>query len=278
MKECSDKHNKKHINSNSQYILMPRLSTLKVFLDRLYDTDTGSSLKTGAHTKKRKKDTKQKGIILRGKGYVKKIALCVNATNETIQLAIDSKADMLIAHNIEELDKTVAEKKFAILKDTRITLYVTGMSMDTLYVYGTDYILAKAIGLKSTQRLEKKTKRGLFGTSRISTYQMFQRRINWLTHEASEAYQNNKETIKKAAVCMGETPEEHILKIAVDNSCNTILCNTGNIALKTSAKDLNINLFIANYTATEKLTLLALKKIIDDKFTTKTVLLDEPDY
>lgn len=252
---------------------MPRLSTIKIFLDRLYNIHGSTeNVITDLCT------TKDKSIILHGKDYVKKIALCVNATSETIQAAIDAKVDMLIAHNSEELDKDSKEKKFQALKDSRITLYVIGMSMDTLYVYGTDHVLAKAIGLKYTQRLEKETNRGLFGTSRISTYKMFLRRINWLTHEASEAYQNNKETIKKAAVYMGETPEEHMLKIAADNGCNTILCNTGNIALKTSAKDLNINLFIANYTATEKLALLALKKIIDDKFTTKTVLLDETDY
>ncbi len=252
---------------------MPRLSTLKIFLDRLYNLHgSRENIITDLCA------SKNKGIIIHGKNYIKKIALCVNATNETIQSAIDSKADMIIAHNSEELDKESTEKKLAILKDTRTTLYIIGMSMDTLYVYGTDHVLAKAIGLKYTQRLEKEKNRGLLGTSRISTYKMFQRRINWLTHEASEAYQNNKEKIKKAAVYMGNTPEEHILKIAADNGCNTILCNTGNIALKTSAKDLNINLFIANYTATEKLTLQALKKIIDDKFTTKTVLLDEPDY
>ncbi len=246
---------------------MPRLSTLKTFLDRLYDTNI-----------RKKKAAKDKGIIIRGKGYVKKIALCVNATNETIQSAIDSKADMIIAHNSEKLDKNSKEKKLQTLKDNKITLYVIDISLDTLYVYGTDYVLAEAIGLKSTQPLEKKTGRGLFGTSRISTYNMFLRRINWLTHEATEAYQNNKETIKKAAIYMGETPREHILKIAADNNCSTLLCNTGNIALKTSAKDHNINLFIANYTATERLTLQALKKIIDDKFTTKTILLNETDY
>ncbi len=252
---------------------MPRLSTIKIFLDRLYDIHSSTKNRTTNTCA-----TKDKGIIIRGKGYVKKIALCVNATNETIQSAIDSKADMLIAHNSEELDKESTKKKLAILKDTRTTLYIIGMSMDTLYIYGTDHVLAKAIGLKSTQRLEKETNRGILGTSRISTYQMFQRRINWLTHEATEAYQNNKETIKKAAVYMGDTPKEHILKIAADNGCNTILCNTGNIALKTSAKDQNINLFIANYTATERLAIRTLKKIIDDKFTTKTVLLDETDY
>ena len=252
---------------------MPRLSTIKIFLDRLYNIPSSTeNIITDLCA------TKDKGITLRAKDYVKKIAVCLNATNQTIQSALDSKADILIAHNSEELDKDSKEKKLTSLKDNRITLYVIGMSMDTLYIYGTDHILAKAIGLKPTQRLEKEKNRGLFGTSRISTYKMFLRRINWLTHEASEAYQNNKETIKKAAVYMGKTPEEHILKIAADNGCNTILCNTGNIALKTSAKDLNLNLFIANYTATEKLTLVALKKIIDDKFTTKTVLLDETDY
>ncbi|MEA3342804.1 MAG: Nif3-like dinuclear metal center hexameric protein [archaeon] len=244
---------------------MPRLSTLKQFLDGFYDTKTAP----------RKKN---KGIITRGKDYVKKIALCTNATTETIQAAIDSKADMLIAHNLEELDEKSEEKKLSLLKDNRITLYIIGISMDTLYVYGTDYVLAKAVGLKSLQKLDKKNKRGLYGNSRISTYEMFLRRINWLTHEASEAYKNNKNKIKKVAIHAGEPPEKRILITAEKSGCDTFLCNEEDIKLKTTAKDLKINLFIANYTATERLALQALKKIINNKFTTKTLLLDETDY
>ncbi|MFH1432615.1 MAG: Nif3-like dinuclear metal center hexameric protein [archaeon] len=252
---------------------MPRLSTLKQFLDDLYGTPDYKFTKKSASI-----SAEKPRAITHGTSYVKKIALCVNATNETIKEAMKRKADIIIAHNSEFLDEKSTEEKQKILKDNQITLYVTGQSMDTLYVYGTDYILAKAMGLKVPQVLDTKTGRGLFGSSRISTYEMFLRRINWLTHEASESYKNSSDTIRKAAIYAGETPKEAILELASKNGCNALLANTADISLKTAAKDMGISLFIANYTATERMSLVALKKIIDDRFTTTAFILKETDY
>lgn len=243
---------------------MARLSDIKQFLDDLYETENIGELKTG--------------IITRGKDQIKVVALCVNAAIGTIRNAIDSNADMLIAHNQEVLGEKSTEEKLSVIKDKRVTFYVTGASMDTHEVYGTDYLIAKAMGLESQNILDKKNSRGLYGISGIHTYPMFLRRINWLTHASSESYQNNSGKIRRIAIYAGKLPKADLLQIARDNNCDTFLCNCGDPALKTCAEDLKVNLFIANYTATEKLGLVALKKLIDGQFTIKTLILDEPKY
>ena len=246
---------------------MPRLSTIKDLLDEIYLSE------------KPKKRTiwhkKQQGIIIRGNDYVRKIAMCVNATDETIKKARDIKADFLLAHNFDDIDDRSTEKKLECLKKSNMTLYVTGLLMDRAYVYGTDYVLARSLGLKCITVLDKKNSRGIFGTPRASTYNMFLRRINWLTHAASEAHENNSEDIKRVAIYSGMIPKKRIIDLSEDTGCDTLLCNTADFATKTAAKDLGMNLIIANYTATEILGLKALKNLIEELHSTDVILLDE---
>lgn len=250
---------------------MPRLSTIKELLDEIYLSESEKPKKRTLWHKKRQ------GIIIRGSDYVKKIAMCVNATNETIKKARDIKADFLLAHNFDfdDAEERSTEEKLACLKKNRITLYATGILMDRAYVYGTDFVLARSLGLKSITVLDKKNNRGIFGTPRASTCEMFLRRINWLTHEASEAYQNNSRDIRRVAIYAGMIPKKRIIDLAEDTGCDTLLCNTADFATKSSAKDHGMNLFIANYTATEILGLKALKNLLEEIHSSDVILLGE---
>lgn len=240
---------------------MPRLSTIKELLDEIY------------LSKKPKK--KNQGIIFRGKDYVRKIAMCVNATDDILKKAESVKADFLLAHNFDDIDERSTEEKLSLLKKNRMTLYSTGTLMDRAYVYGTDYVLARSLGLKAITVLDKKDSRGVFGTPRAGAFNMFLRRINWLTHEASEAHENNTRPIKRVAIYAGAVPRKRIIDLAEDTGCDTLLCNTADFATKASAKDLGMNLIVANYTATEILGLKALKNLLEELHSADVILLDE---
>ena len=232
--------------------------------------------------RKFRKDSKN-GLVVRGRKEVQRIGIAANTTTETINRAAKRGVDLLMVHHggWASTDLDLLRQKFALLRKRQISLYIAHAPLDGKAGYGNSISLAHALNLTVVKRFAPYcgAPAGVLATQRARQLSAFLQKLRNRINPKLEYVGKQRSMVRKVAIITGGMGRNiPWLQQAVGAGCDTFLCGECSQFFKIYAAEKGINLICAGHTATERHGLIALGKILKQKFGVWVVRIRERLY
>ncbi len=220
------------------------------------------------------------GLQVENGGTVSRIAASVDASLATAQLAIESKADLLIVHHGFFWSKTTPwtgnrYELLQLLLNYNLAVYSSHLPLDCHPKLGNNAQLAKALGFKKPEPFfnEKGRDIGLRFNQPIKR-DALQSKLELAVNGPVTTLPGGGKTCSKIGIVTGGAGAE-IAKAAAEG-CDTFITGEGPHWTFALAEDLGINVFYAGHYATETFGVKALSEHLSKKFKLPWSFLDHP--
>ncbi len=222
------------------------------------------------------------GLQIEGKKTINKIAFAVSAQRSSIEKAVSEKADALIVHHglfwkfhgVRTLTGPFAKRVLPLVKH-EINLIGYHLPLDAHIEYGNAAGIAKKLNLTNLQPFgdHKGMPTGVSATfsKPISATELKAQLKSILDHDV--LYSNpDKEEINSIGIITGGANGDwvHCLRDGIDAYL------TGEMSEHDyhESRESGIHMFAGGHNATEKFGVLALKKLIEEKFNVECIFID----
>jgi len=226
------------------------------------------------------KDYSKNGLQVEGKEKIEKILFSVSISLEVIKKAIEIQADMIIVHHglfwgIEEVIKGKFKEKMKLLIENDINLCAWHLPLDKHNKIGNNVSIInffKPVRIKPF---------GFYEGQKIS-YEAYLRKPEKLKDIVSCLVKNlnasplvldfGPDKVRRFAVVSGGG--QKMFKEAVEKKLDLYITGEASEFCFEMARENKINFIAAGHYNTEKTGILALKKLIEEKFKLKTFFFD----
>ena len=210
------------------------------------------------------------GLQIEGKDNIRKVALAVSATKDSISQAIDFQADAMIVHHglfwkfhgVRTITGPFAARVKPLIEND-INLFGYHLPLDAHIEHGNAAMVAKKIGLENLNPFGdyKGMPTGVYGTFKKSLKPQELKSLikNQLGHEVLHSSPSDKEINTMAIITGGANGDWiHCLKDNIDAYL------TGEMSEHDwhEAKESNVHMFAAGHNATERYGVQALMEIL----------------
>jgi dinuclear metal center YbgI/SA1388 family protein len=229
------------------------------------------------------KDIAVNGIQVENEAVIKKISFAVDASLETIELAAENKSNLLIVHhgfywNRQNTITGIFKKRIKMLLDSDIGLIAYHLPLDAHNEYGNNIQILKKFDL------EKKEFKpfGFYHGEHIGWQTELNNplsieKIIELIEIKNHSYKFldfGKKEIKKIGVVSGGG--DFAFDEAVTCGLDLFITGDSSHVLYHSAKENKINILFAGHYFTETFGILAIKKLVEEKFNITAEFLNIP--
>ncbi|WP_324734900.1 Nif3-like dinuclear metal center hexameric protein [Thermococcus sp. SY098] len=228
-------------------------------------------------------DKSKNGLQVEGKGEVNTIAFAVDACLDTFVKAKAFKADMVIVHHgivwggVEYVTGLI-QKRLKFLLENDINLYVAHVPLDAHPEVGNNAQILKLLDL------EPKEPFGDYGGVTIGFIGEFEEPkplpliaqilVEKLKIDYVKSYEFGKQEIKRVGVISGAGG--FAIEEAVKKNVDLFITGEFTHGSYRTAEDLRLSVLAAGHYATETLGVKALMPLLREKFSVKTVFIDNP--
>lgn len=222
------------------------------------------------------------GLQVSGKDKIKKVAFSVSATIESIQQAVKWKADALIVHHGiiwnhdgAQVIQGPLKHRIQLLLENNINLLAYHLPLDAHLEFGNAAKIAQAIGLKNVSNFGeyKGSFVGVKGElpKKLSASQLTAIVEKLLDKKVIMADCLNK-NLQNIAIVTGAGANYY--KNAFEEKQDALITGEMSEYHWHGAKELGITIFAGGHHATERFGVLALEKLINEKFRLQTMFFD----
>jgi len=220
------------------------------------------------------------GLQMENSGKVTKIAAAVDASLATVKLAVEAKADLLIAHHGLFWGETTPwtgkryELLSALLKND-LAVYSSHLPLDAHPKLGNNAILCSRLGLRGLKPFffEKGRHLGFQSKTRIARSELQRRLTEVLGHEPT-LLPGGPVQCERIGVVTGGAGGS--LKLAAKEGVDTFITGEGPHWTHALAEELGVNVFYGGHYATETFGVKALAALLAKKFAVPWTFVDHP--
>jgi dinuclear metal center YbgI/SA1388 family protein len=223
------------------------------------------------------------GLQVEGCFTITHIAVGVSASLETINKAIESKAQALIVHhgifwNREPfLAKGIGKAKLQALFDHGLSLFAYHLPLDAHQLYGNNWKAAQELGWKDLAPFSffQGMPMGVKGTFPPMAATEFRAKLEAYYQHPAHCALGGKEMVQSAALISGGAHKQ--IGEAIQAEVDCFVTGSFDEPIWHQAFEGGINFFAMGHSATEKVGPYALGKHLGDKFQIQVTLIDEPN-
>lgn len=228
-------------------------------------------------------DSSVNGLQVEGAQKVTTVGLAVDASLAAYKLAVDAKCQMIIAHHgiiwggIKSIRGAVY-KQIEFLIKNNLNLYASHLPLDMHPTLGNNVLMAKALGMKNLKPF------GLYKNGETLGFEgelSSEKTLEKMVAKVEKTFGKTAVTlpfgpakIKRAAVISGRGSAS--LQEAVDKKIDLFVTGEPIHEDHHLALEGNISVIYGGHYETEKLGVMALGKMLSEKFDVKSVFLDVP--
>ena len=218
------------------------------------------------------------GLQVEGRGEIKKIALAVTASVNTIEAAKQLGADVLIVHHGVFWNKEsynicgIKRKKLSILLKNEISLFAYHLPLDSHRELGNNWKAAKDLGWTNLQPFSDIGVKGEFPEISIMAFQKTLE--SYYLHPATIAL-GGKCQVKSAALVSGGA--YRLLSDAARAKVDCFITGNFDEPAWDAAHEENINFFALGHHATERVGIIGLQQDLERKFDLPCMFIDSPN-
>lgn len=229
------------------------------------------------------KDSCWNGLQFEGKEKVQKIVFAVDAAVETFETAVKEKADMIVVHhghfwkNQNPSVTSWAKDRLDILYNNKISLYACHLPLDRHRAVGNNAQIIKLIGAKIKDEFMFSGNKNIGWTGEFTNSKDLSIIEKTLTDKLDAdctVLPFGPKRIKRVAVCSGGAGYSGFYE-ALESKADLLITGDA-VEVYYSAKDAGINIIFAGHHATEIIGLIALSKVVKNKFHIDTKFIDLP--
>ena len=220
------------------------------------------------------------GLQVGNSGSVSKIAATVDASLATIKLAVEAKADLLIAHHGLFWSAThpwtgQRREMLRLLIENNLAVYSSHLPLDAHPKLGNNAQVCAALGLKNLSPffVSKGQFIGWQTRTKMARNELF-RRLERVLGNAPIVLPGGSEICDRIGIVTGGAGSE--LKQAAGEGVDTFITGEGPHWTYTLAEDLGLNVFYGGHYATETFGVKALAAHLSKKFNLPWTFLDHP--
>ncbi|HWG51704.1 MAG TPA: Nif3-like dinuclear metal center hexameric protein [Gemmatimonadaceae bacterium] len=212
------------------------------------------------------------GVQVETADEIVKVAAAVDVRERTIQGAVDSGANLLLAHHglfwggVQPLRGPYLRRIRALLNG-RIALYSSHLPLDAHPELGNNALLARALDLTPQGGFarHKTTEIGVMGTTTLSTLELLER-VTSLAAQHGGAVRSSTIAAGRITrgwgICTGAGATSETLREAAERGIDTLIVGEGPHHTVVDAEELGIVVMYAGHYATETLGVTALAQYV----------------
>ncbi len=221
------------------------------------------------------------GLQVEGRQEVKKIAFCVSAGGEVFEEVLQESPDLIVVHHgifWKDSDPSIKnwmKKRIKPLIETDTSLYACHLPLDSHKEVGNNAQILKKLGSTQTEEMANYKGKNVGWIGEVDDNDIFQilEKMEEVLDSECKLLDFGPEKIKRIGAVSG-SGGRYIYE-AIDKNLDLLI--TGEESDITEvAKDASINVIFGGHYATETLGIIALKKKIQEKFSTNNLFLDFP--
>lgn len=220
------------------------------------------------------------GLQVENRGTVTRIASCVDASAATIEMAIESGADLLVAHHglFWGPAHPWTGKRYALLRrliENNLAVYSSHLPLDAHPRLGNNALLCSALGLRSLKPFffEKGRHLGFRSATSVSRDELV-RRLETAVGGRVTLLPGGPERCRNIGVVTGGAGDE--LRLAASEGVDTFVTGEGRHWTFVLAEELGLNVLYGGHYATETFGVKALAAHLSKKFRVPWSFLDRP--
>jgi dinuclear metal center YbgI/SA1388 family protein len=220
------------------------------------------------------------GLQVENQGKVTKIAAAVDASLTTVRMAIEEKADLLLAHHglFWSPSHPWTGRRYELMRallEGNLAVYSSHLPLDAHPRIGNNILLARALGLREIGPFffEKGRHLGVRGVLKIGRDELA-RRVEKATGAPAKILPGGSDQCRQVGIVTGGAGAE--MKIAAGEGVDTFVTGEGPHWTYAVAEDLGINAIYAGHYATETFGVKALAAHLGKKFELPWVFIDHP--
>ena len=227
------------------------------------------------------------GLQIEGRADIRKVGFAVSATRDSVAEAIASGVDALIVHHgvfwhfhgVRTLTGTFARRVLPLVRQ-EINLFGYHLPLDAHQEVGNAAGLARRLGITQWESYGPQKRGpapGIWGKlpEVISPQELSQRIEKTLSHSVMAAIPDGVQQVKSLAIITGGANGDwnHCPSMGVDAYL------TGEMSEHDwhESQEAGICMFAGGHHATERFGVLALKELLEEKFSLETVFIDSPN-
>lgn len=220
------------------------------------------------------------GLQVQGNLEIQRVALAVDACSSTIQMAIDSDAQLLVVHHGlfwgQKAPITGSYySRLNLLIKSGIALYSCHLPLDAHPEVGNNHVLARQLGLQITGGFGRHQEAflGVEAQGELTRDELTNRISSTLSITPNVIPTGPKQ-LRRIGIITGGAGS--YIEEAADAGLDTLLTGEGAHHHYFSAEERGVNLIFAGHYATETVGILALQKHIEDRLNLSTCFLSHP--
>lgn len=221
------------------------------------------------------------GLQLANNGEVTKVVSAVDASLPVIRKAINSGADLLVVHHglfWQGVQKLVGAQyeKFAEAIQSNLAIYSAHIPLDVHPSHGNNALLARAIGLESTEVYHdwKGIQLGVKQESNMDFDVLLERLEDELGSRVHSCRGRVEPTVGMVGVITGGAGSE--IAAMAEAGIDTFITGEGPHWSYPLAEELGVNLVYAGHYATETFGVKSLARSLSERYQITTEFLDHP--
>jgi dinuclear metal center YbgI/SA1388 family protein len=226
------------------------------------------------------------GLQLANQGPIVKIAAAVDFSSQTIGLAIEAGANLMVVHHgmfwggLQRLQGPAYSRLKALI-DNDVAVYAAHLPLDKHAGLGNNTLLASALGLVPSGEFAryKTIFIGVRGEGEISTVDLFERARLFARAHGGDARTTpiaDGQVTRSWAICTGGGASLETLHEAAATGIDTLIVGEGPHYTAVEANELGITVIYAGHYATETLGVRALSAHLSEKFAVPWTFVEAP--
>ncbi len=241
------------------------LSDIVPWLDDLLQTETTPDY-----------DGAKNGLQVEHAGPVRHIAAAVDASLRTVELAVDTGANLLIVHHGlfwsgAQPIRGPLHRKLSLLLDNDIAVYSSHLPLDRHPTIGNNVLLARALGLtpSSTWLAYKGTPIGVVADAVLHTSELATRASDFARQHAHHAVvtpHTPERMSRRVALCSGGGASTESMQEARALGADTLIVGEGPHHTAIDAEESGLVVMYAGHYATETLGVQALAQLTSERW------------
>ncbi len=220
------------------------------------------------------------GLQVENDGRIQRVAAAVDASQTTVRLAVENKADLLIVHHglFWNPSHPWVGKRYQLLKmllENNVAVYSSHLPLDAHRQLGNNAQLCARLGLKRLKPFfyEKGRHLGFKSNSALPREELFGRLAKALEGKPI-LIPGGPEICRQIGIVTGGAGEQ--LRLAASEGVDTFITGEGPHWTQALAEELGLNVFYGGHYATETFGVKALAEHLEKKFGLPWLFLDHP--
>jgi len=226
-------------------------------------------------------DNSYNGLQVEGKEEVKKICMAVDATLQTINLAIKKGADLLIVHHglfwgREQPISGLHGKRIKALIDSGMSLYASHHPLDSHPQFGNNAVIGKLLGIKNLYQFGtyKDESWGFRGNIASTPMDKFVKKVETVLRAKVHVLSFGPKDVKRIGIVSGAGG--FAVEEAAELGLDVLITGEARHKAYGEARDLGISVIFAGHYHTEVFGLLGLEKLIEKRLSVDCVFIPAP--